>query len=252
MFNKLVKEYETKYGKYEIYELGDLISLYTDGAYYSVENKDKEESCDFVNPFTKLYSSMLTPDIESFLMLGGGTFSFLKHYLKYTDGKIDVVEIDKGLYDIACKDFNLSYNLDLYDKDRTRSHIYFGDAIEFIKNTDKKYDGLFVDLFFGDNVENSIFSDNNFEKTLDLVNEDGYIMINYIHKKDTPLTELSKIYSKLNSAFKNVRMVSLEEVNPEEHGNVLIFGSDREITLNSEVYIKDFDYKLFLPNKKIF
>lgn len=250
MSSKLIKKYETEYGQYEICELENYILLYTDGAYYSIENKEAEISCDFVNPFMKLYPSMLTPDVESFLMLGGGTFSFLKYYLKYTNGKIDTVEIDEKLYAIACKYFNLSYNLDLYDKDRNRSHIYFENAIDFVKNTDKKYDGLFIDLFFGDNVTNSIFTDDNFEKCLRLVNEEGFLMINYIHKKGTPLTELSKIYNKLNIFFKNVRIVSLEKVTPEDYGNVLIIGSNREITLNPNVVIKDFNYELLLINKE--
>ena len=93
-------------------------------------------------------------------MLGGGTFSFLKHYLKYTNGKIDTVEIDKELYDIACKHFNLSYVLDKYDKDKNRSTIYFEDAIEFVNKANKKYEGIFIDLYFGDSIESSIFSDN--------------------------------------------------------------------------------------------
>lgn len=250
MFNKLVKKIKTEYGEYYIYSsLNELIMLYTDNAYFSIENIKKEESSEFVSSYCKLYSSMLTKNIDSFLLLGGGTFSFLKYYLKHTSGKIDSVEIDKKLYDIACDYFNLKYNLELYDKDKNRSNIYFMDALDFIYETKKKYDGIFVDLFFGDNVNENIFKKDNLNQCLNLLNEKGYIMINYIHKQDNSLSELSNIYNALLSRLKNVKMITLNDMNPEIEGNVLIFGSNKKIKISDEINTREFNYELILKSK---
>jgi spermidine synthase len=85
------------------------------------------------------------PNTSNTLMLGGGAYSYPKHFAKvHPTRHMDVVELDPGMTAIARKHFALS--------DSPKRNIYHVDARRFLsQNNDspnkKSYDAIFIDVF---------------------------------------------------------------------------------------------------------
>lgn len=99
-------------------------------------------SYDLVYGYTKFYdlAEYFTPKIENTLMIGGAAYSYPKYFLeKYKDAKIDVIEIDSELTEIAKKYFGLESN--------PRLTTYHEDGRTFLNRSNKKYDVIYGDAF---------------------------------------------------------------------------------------------------------
>ncbi len=85
------------------------------------------------------------PASTTTLMLGGGAYSYPKHFARnYPDLFMDVVELDPGMTEIARSHFAL--------KDSEKRNIYHADARRFLSRNNssdskKKYDAIFIDVF---------------------------------------------------------------------------------------------------------
>ncbi len=83
---------------------------------YSVQSAMYLEGDDLVLDFTKYYHLLrhYKPDFKNTLMIGGGGYSFPKEYLRvYPEAKIEVVEIDPGMTNLAQRFFRLTENSNL-------------------------------------------------------------------------------------------------------------------------------------------
>ncbi|MBN2790399.1 MAG: spermidine synthase [Candidatus Delongbacteria bacterium] len=101
------------------------------------------------------------------LGLGGGTIAnMLENQFQH---KVDAVELDERMLEIA-KDY-----FDLSDKVNT----VVDDARHYIETTDKKYDLIIFDLFKGETPPAHVLSSECFIKTGSLLNKGGFIMINF-------------------------------------------------------------------------
>jgi hypothetical protein len=77
---------------------------------------------------------------KNILLIGGGAFTLPIEILKYfPDTKIDVVERDPGLKELAEKFFGLKKNKNL--------KIFFGDGREYLQTTNNTYGLILVDAF---------------------------------------------------------------------------------------------------------
>jgi spermidine synthase len=97
---------------------------------------------ELVLPYSKYYDlvSWFKPDAGSFLILGGGGYSYPKYALdKYPNATIDVVEIDPKVTELARKFFLL--------KENPRLTIIHEDARSVLRKTNRQYDAILVDVF---------------------------------------------------------------------------------------------------------
>jgi spermidine synthase len=102
---------------------------------------------DLSSGYAKLFDLAFefNPKTERTLMLGGGAYSYPKHFAKnYPTRHMDVVELDPGMTAIAQKHFALSAS-----KNRD---IYHVDARRFLSKNNsssnkKLYDAIFIDVF---------------------------------------------------------------------------------------------------------
>jgi spermidine synthase len=93
-------------------------------------------------PYTRYMftSYFFRPKQEKVLIVGlggGAMIHFLKHYDSHV--KIDVVEIDPAVVKIAEKYFGI--------RSGGKVHIITQDALEYLKNSDAKYDVIYMDAF---------------------------------------------------------------------------------------------------------
>lgn len=101
-----------------------------------------DDSAALAAAYTRYYDlyKFFAEKSDNVLMLGGGAFSYPKHFIATTQtGQMDVVEIDPGLTKIAEKYF--------YLKPDTRMNIINEDARVYLNTTEKKYDAMFIDVF---------------------------------------------------------------------------------------------------------
>ena len=181
-------------------------------------------------PYYLLYNIplMVNKNIQDTLVLGGGGFTYPKYYIsKYLDKKMDVVEIDKEIIDVAKEYFFVNDLFDEYDNNHERLRIYNNDALQFVNDSKKNYDYIFLDIFV-DNEPLDIFLTEKFtNKIHSLINSNGFYGINYILNKKKE-TKFKNYLLLLESIFKKVFLVTLSDNYKDNYGNIYILCSDNK------------------------
>ena len=120
-------------------------------------------------------------NINTTLVLGGGTMSYPKYYIsKYNNKYMDVIEINLDLINASYRYFYLN---DLYtqcDPERKRLNIINDECIHFINFTNKKYDYIFFDAYMEHDIVPAIYEYSTIQRLKSLLNENGYLGINYV------------------------------------------------------------------------
>ena len=110
---------------------------------HSTQSAMFTDSDDLVFEYTKFYHliSVLKPEFQRSLMIGGAGYSFPKAYLAaYPNATLDVVEIDPKLTEIARRRFRLA--------EHPRLHIFHEDGRVFLNRRESKaYDVVMMDAF---------------------------------------------------------------------------------------------------------
>lgn len=158
---------------------------------------------------------------ESLLVgLGGGSMvNFIIHYFPET--QLDVVEIDKEIYNVSKKYFFL--------KESENVKIYIEDAFKFINRTDKKYDSIYMDAFLKPSSETDSTGVSIKLKTKDFYNKlkshlkpGGVVSFNInSHEK------LSSDVSAIKESFPNVYVFK-----KSGSGNYIIIASSEKDTVS--------------------
>ncbi len=131
---------------------------------------------DLVFEYTKYYrlAKHFKPDLKYSLMIGGAAYSYPKDYLKkYPDAKIDVVEIDSKLTELAKQYFNLP--------DDPRLTIYHEDGRTFLNRTKNKYDVIFMDAFTSHlSIPYQLTTKEAVQKMHGILDDSGLVLVNII------------------------------------------------------------------------
>ncbi len=130
-------------------------------------------------PYTRYYRlvSHFVPKLQKTLMLGGAGYSYPQDFLKrFPEGKMDVVEIDPGVTELAEKYFGLQ-------KDE-RLSIVHEDARVFLNRNTKKYDAIFGDVFRSSSVPFHLTTEEALQRIHDSLAQEGVFMINLISSLD--------------------------------------------------------------------
>ena len=108
------------------------------------------------------------PENSELLLLGLGGGSLVHHFerLKF---KMDIVEIDERIKEVAQKYFKVSSN----------HNFFINDARNFINTCKKKYDIIVLDLFLNETPPIQMLTQESISKIQNLLNEKGRIIINF-------------------------------------------------------------------------
>ena len=138
---------DTEYSRVQIFRTTDeksgraIRALAIDPHFF--QSKMYLDSDELASEYAKFYHLIrhFKPDFEQTLLIGGAGYSYPKEYLKkYSEAKIDVVEIDAQMTEIAKKYFRLEEN--------PRLKIFHEDGRIFLNNADaNKYDAVLMDAF---------------------------------------------------------------------------------------------------------
>lgn len=244
MVNKIKElEYKRIYLKnnYEIREYStnkvNIIALFSNNAFLSFSFLDNDLKFDLCNNYLKLYDlpNYLYKEGNNYLVLGGGTFSYPKYYIKnYKDKKMTVVEIDKYCIDLSKKYFFLDELYKTYDSNNERLNIIIDDAIKYINTCTIKYDYILLDLFYGEDIVKEAYTQENLKQLKKLLKDKGIIIINYIINDNNYIRSKKELYY-LTTITKYHKFITLKENYDFNNniGNVLGILSDEKIEIPS-------------------
>lgn len=126
--------------------------------------------------YTKYYHLLrhFNPNFEKTLIIGGAAYSFPKNYLKtYPNKKIDVVEIDPKMTELAREFFRLEDNPNL--------RIFHEDGRVFLNQNQTKYDVILIDAFTSlYSVPFQLTTVEAVEEISRSLNENGIVIVNLI------------------------------------------------------------------------
>jgi len=211
------------------------------------------ESEDMAFEYTKFYrmAKHINPDLKRVLVIGGAGYSIPKDFLNnYPDVRVDVVEIDPELTELAKKYFNL--------KDNPRLNTYHEDGRTFINRTaeggKEKYDAIFIDAFKSYSMPFQLTTKEFINRLSDSLNDDGVVITNIISAIEGDTGKfLQAEYKTYTSVFPKVYLFPITDPqDPYLIQNVIFLGTKNN-NLNVTEILKDNpeDYLSHLWQKEV-
>lgn len=178
-----------------------------------------EGNDDLVFDYTKFYrlARHFRPDLDYALSLGGAGYTYPRDYLeKYPDARLDVVEIDEKLTELAKKYFRL--------KEDPRLAIYHEDARTFLNRTANKYDVIFGDAFQSLNsIPYQLTTKEATERIHDILDDRGVAIINIISAIDGEQGRFLRAeYATYKSVFPQVYLFPVKNTDPFVAQNIIL------------------------------
>lgn len=194
---------------------------------------DSDDPTDLVHDYTKYYVlyEIFKPEVNNALVLGGGIYSVPKALLvEPSIARVDVVEIEPSLIDLAKKYFNFK------EDDRLHNHVQ--DGRRFLVDNSQQYDFIFSDVYHSLYSVPAHFTTKEFFKLAKTrLSVDGIFMANLIG--DLSIQEPSFILSEIKTfqtVFPNSYFFAVDSVDKVGVQNIIVVGynSDKKIDLKSE------------------
>ena len=211
----------------DVVESGKNRSLYLDGMRHSSMNL--HDPMDLVIDYTEFFhlGMLLNPQTKDVLFVGGGGFTGPKNFLElYPETKIDVIELDADVIDIAKIYFGLEEN--------SRLQIFNDDARKHLLAFDKKYDLIVLDAYAANYVPYHLLTDEFFEIVEQRLNTNGIVISNLIGSiegENSPLVR--SVYKTIKDTFP-VSHIFLTEDPPTNLQNVMIVSSNKPYEIDRQ------------------
>lgn len=208
------------FSKYKVIEknkVRSLIFVRDNGDEVIESSIDMNQKHRLVLEYTRLmYSSYLINENQEDVLLiglgGGGMIQFANYY--FPNLKMDVVEIDTKMEELAREYFGLTTN-----KNTT---IYIEDGFQFIQNSDKKYDTIYMDAFLKPSnetdesgVSKKLKGQNFYTKLKSKLKQNGMVVFN-INQSSTTKEDIQLIRSSFANAY---------IFRAKRSGNIIVIGS---------------------------
>jgi len=181
---------------------------------------DSNDQTDLVYEYSKYYSlyKIFKPEVQNALIIGGGAYSIPKALLaELPDAKIDVSEIEPSLFFLAKKYFNLGDNPNL--------HNYIEDGRRLLRDSNKKYDLIFSDVFHSFSIPVHFATQEFFSITKEKLNNEGILIVNLVGDLSKQKLVFAFVEMKtFQSIFPNSYFFAVES--PEKTGsqNIILVG----------------------------
>ena len=219
-YGVLIYEKETLFSHLDVSEFGDNRSLYLDGMQHSSMNRN--DPLDLVIDYTEYFhlGMMFNPDATNVLFVGGGGFTGPKNFLAlYPDTKIDVIEIDSDVIDVAKNYFDLP--------DDSRLQVFNDDARKHLSLFEKKYDLIILDAYASTYVPYHLMTHEFFQTLEQRLEPDGVVISNILGSIEGSRSQIFKaVYKTMKETFP-VAYVFPTESNPTNFQNIMTVSSNQ-------------------------
>lgn len=214
-------------------ETGQLVRVLRIGGAEQSATYTDERRFDLPFEYLSLFDLALedAPDPARVAMIGGGCFSWPKHALVRWPGiRLTVVEPEAALVELARGEFFLDEA-----ERRFATHpidIRIATGQEFLDELDVTYDALLVDAFVGSRQDADLFGQAHVTRMRECVGARGMVAANVVSalsgRHAQPLDDVAHA---LGDVFAHVCALPLSPGRPMASDNVVVFASDRPLTI---------------------
>lgn len=224
---KSLYEKETQYSHLDVIDSNNIRSLYLNGLRHS--SMDLNDPTHLVIDYTEFFhlGKVFNPEFKNVLFVGGGGFSGPKNFLLlYPESRVDVVEIDPDVIDVAKKYFAV--------KDDPRLRIFNEDARTFLSKSNDQYDLIILDAYATDYVPYHLMTDEFFKIVESRLAPDGIVISNLIGSLEGQNSDLLRsVYKTMQETFPTM-FIFLTEHNIASLQNVILVATIDERVLDRE------------------
>lgn len=195
---------------------------------------------DLVAQYTKYYRlyKLFNTEIKEALVIGGGAYSVPRALiLESPTVHVDVSEIEPSLFELSKKYFKLP--------DSNRITNSFDDGRRFLRDSTKKYDLIFSDVYYSFfSIPSHFITKEFFEVAKARLSQNGVFVGNLIGdiSRQKPSLLLSEIRT-FKSVFPNSQFFAVESPGKSSAQNVMFVGynSEQPVNLNADSILKHED-----------
>ena len=158
-------------------------------------------------------------DAKNTLLIGGAAYTYPIHYLqKYEDKKIDVVEIDDKMTQIAVEQFGLNI------KD-SRLQVFNQDGRSYLNYSKNKYDTILIDAFKGLNAPFELTTYEALVHARNMLNENGLVLTNIIASIEGEESDFIEYeYATYKAIFDDVKIFMVANKDRTDRQNLILVG----------------------------
>lgn len=219
---EVVYEAEGAYSRLKVIDKGAERYLVVDGAVENVYNlRSQKFGFDYLELFEK--AVLYHPNPEDVLMIGlgaGGMDKILEDY----DVEVDNIEVDSDVVEIARNYFDFDGN------------VIINDGRNYVRNSDKKYDVVLLDVYGGYSIYPYLFSVEAFEEIENVLNDGGILSVNLISYETGDLKSDDRLVASVDRTLREV----FDNVYAKSTGtgltNIVLYASDIELELDEEFF----------------
>jgi len=227
----LIFEKETMFSHLDVVEYGDNRSLYLDGMRHS--SMDINDPLDLVIDYTEFFhlGMLFNPKATDVLFVGGGGFTGPKNFLQlYPHTKIDVIEIDADVIDVAKTYFNLETT--------PRLQVFNDDARKHLFTFDKKYDLIVLDAYATNYVPYHLMTHEFFQILEKRLETNGVVVSNFVGSIEGNNSQLVRsVYKTMKETFPVAYVFPTEE-RPTNVQNIMIVSSNQPYEFDRELLLE--------------
>ena len=199
---------------------------------------DSNDPTDLVYGYTKYYSvyKIFKPDVQNILVIGGGAYSMPKALLaELPNAVVDVSEIEPSLFNLAKEYFGV--------KDNSRLQNYTEDGRRLLRDSEKKYDLIFSDVYYSFlSIPAHFTTQEFFSIAKEKLAGDGVFIANLIGdlSRQRPSLIMAEIKT-FQSVFPNSYFFAVESPKKTTSQNIILVGynSNKKIDLSAAALLQN-------------
>lgn len=199
---------------------------------------DSNDPTDLVYGYTKYYSvyKVFKPDVQNILVIGGGAYSMPKALLaELPNAVVDVSEIEPSLFNLAKEYFGV--------KDNSRLQNYTEDGRRLLRDSEKKYDLIFSDVYYSFlSIPAHFTTQEFFSIAKEKLANNGVFIANLIGdlSRQRPSLIMAEIKT-FQSVFPNSYFFAVESPKKTTSQNIILVGynSNKKIDLSADALLQN-------------
>lgn len=183
--------------------------------------------------------------IHDVCMLGGGGYAYPKQLIAlHPQARIDVVEIDPAITDIAREFFFLDKLIETHHlRQNGRLGIFSEDALHYLRRCEaqhRRYDAIINDCFVIEERDSSLVTPEAIRTIHACLRPNGLYLINVISALEGDLASpLTSLLAALTSVFRHVHALPCGKVRNDEVDNMVVVASDLDHELRDAICLYD-------------
>lgn len=227
-----VVEKETPYNHLQVLDLGKTRTLYLNGMPHSAMYLNGSNNLVFT--YTRYFhlGFLFNPKAKEVLFVGGGGFSGPKNFLEfYRDVRVDVVEIDPDVIEIAKKFFNLRQD--------SRLDVINDDARVHLSRTNKTYDVIILDAYSKSYVPFHLMTKEFYSLIHKRLSNEGVFVLNLIGSLVGDTSDLFRAeYKTASQVFPSLYVFPTSDLSIGIVQNIMLVGTKMKTDYTKEDLMK--------------